>query len=141
MTPDHFFPGSGGLLQTKLGARTLKQVQNFWEGVATMDPALAGNTAANMVRFAKLNGTLEQNFEPNLPAGGDLVSCISADNTFGSYGDFTQSITKTDANCAFASAWVKTTTSTYCPGPGEAAISNCPAPASRIARLRCVPSP
>src|SRR6266581_4853870 len=117
------------LLQTKLGARTLKQVQNFWQGVATTDPAYP---AASQVRFAKLNGTLEQNFEPNLLAGSDLISCVSADNTFGSYGDITQTVARTDASCSFASAWVKTTTNSYCPGPEGVAVSNCPAPASRI---------
>src|SRR6266581_1475686 len=121
--------GMPTLLQTKLAARTLKQVQNFWQGVATTDPAYP---AASQVRFAKLNGTLEQNFEPNLVTGSDLISCVSADNTFGSYGDITQTIAKTDASCSFASAWVKTTTNTYCPGPEGAAVSNCPAPASRI---------
>jgi RHS repeat-associated protein len=107
-------------------------VQNYWDGVATPDPALAGNVAAGKVRFAKLNGTLEQNYEPNLPFGSDLLSCVSADNTFGAYGDITQTIARTDANCSFASAWLKTTTSSYCPGPGEPAISNCPDPSSRI---------
>ncbi len=121
--------GMPALLQTKLGARTLKQVQNFWQGVATTDPAYP---AASQVRFAKLNGTLEQNFEPNLLAGSDLISCVSADNTFGAYGDITQTIARTDASCSFASAWVKTTTSSYCPGPNELAISDCPAPSSRI---------
>src|SRR6266581_1127622 len=121
--------GMPTLLQTKLAARTLKQVQNFWQGVATTDPAYP---AASQVRFAKLNGTLEQNFEPNLVAGSDLISCVSADNTFGAYGDITQTIARTDASCSFASAWVKTTTSSYCPGPGELAISKCLAPSSRI---------
>src|SRR6266705_2420587 len=131
----NYLAGTNGmptLLQTKLGARALKQVQNFWQGITTPDPMIATSPAVSKVRFAKLNGTLEQNYEPNLPAGSDLLSCVSADNTFGSYGDITQTIAKTDASCSFTSAWVKTTTNTYCPGPEGAAVSNCPAPASRI---------